>query len=966
MANKPDFKLPFNDLTNYVPKELRNPVINALIDNLFNRFMTHDESVPFYGYIGRKPSAQDDKSPRIPQKTAERDINAITPVFTFNVGSEKVVFTPQDIVNKAASMGIGRSNDQTWLYSQSNNFVPPIDLDKFANFFNYYWVANVIPTPNPMPWNEELLPEYYTIARPSLSDNVKLNVAVATVTANPVVLTGTGFKDQVFTVRFLSSTQFIVEFDPTVGLGNFAPSTTPIFNLTNTTNEFSVNVVNRFQYTVTNQSTFEYVELLTFDIVRDAIFDNNNNVTGYTGFAAGDTFSLDVTFLSRNYSVSFSGSAGVKGKLTNVKPLSNYQKVDGVQLSEGMRVLVRSNSPDEDGIYVVHPQGWVRAEDFSPQTAAPGARVFVREGLTNGKKIFSSVQSGSGWGWQDLGVSLNNTNDWQETNYWVHVNDLPAVLGNNRSKAIQAIRPIIEFSSKLQLNTFVNEQSAPDETGFRYEQTKQHFNQIPLFDLYRYDGTHANLVSGIFFYVEDPSQEVDVPLQKRLKKATNSSSDFVFSHGAHDSGSLLFFKDNGELKTVWAPGATELEFSSVAFTGAGVGECVVQPSNNQFAQPQIWTLEAVSESTFKVYGTKTPTVPEPFATITVGVPYDNGDFQASISGTYEIGDKYVFRIDNLETPRYLNRDADGSIQDLFGGADNDSARVGAWQVSRTFYHNPYNEVVSEIPEGTLYSHFRGILSNRVTGIDNNDAVGGMIKLWGEQHTLFASLMMQRDSTPISMISFAKNQYESALSAVRDIFFTHISEYVENNGMPVTQSSISSLVDFILSIRANDNDVKTVLFDSTSGVVGFPISLAGMGLLPAVQPQMYFDNVIGQFLIQHHDGHVSPAYSQDADFIAAISNPLPNTVYAPILNEVILEVETRLFNKINPNMRVFDFDTVIDDELFQTLLKKELYTFAAQNGYDPMAPDYVASNPFTWNYSSTGLPARWYDIVVKHQ
>ena len=27
-----------------------------------------------------------------------------------------------------------------WLYSQGNNFVPPINLDKFTNFFNYYWI----------------------------------------------------------------------------------------------------------------------------------------------------------------------------------------------------------------------------------------------------------------------------------------------------------------------------------------------------------------------------------------------------------------------------------------------------------------------------------------------------------------------------------------------------------------------------------------------------------------------------------------------------------------------------------------------------------------------------------------------------------------------------------------------------------------------------------------------------------
>jgi len=67
MAQAPDFKLPFNDLINYVPLNLRDEVITSLIDNLFNRQMTHDESVPLYGYVGVKPTSKDDRSPRFPQ-----------------------------------------------------------------------------------------------------------------------------------------------------------------------------------------------------------------------------------------------------------------------------------------------------------------------------------------------------------------------------------------------------------------------------------------------------------------------------------------------------------------------------------------------------------------------------------------------------------------------------------------------------------------------------------------------------------------------------------------------------------------------------------------------------------------------------------------------------------------------------------------------------------------------------------
>ena len=129
MAKNTDFKLPFNDLISYVPQKLRKPMISSLIDNLFNRFLTHDESIPLFGYAGKKPALVDDKMPKIPQMNADRDINSIIPVFNFDVGNVKHTFTFTDIINRAKTIGIDGEN-LDWLYSQGNNFVPPINLDK--------------------------------------------------------------------------------------------------------------------------------------------------------------------------------------------------------------------------------------------------------------------------------------------------------------------------------------------------------------------------------------------------------------------------------------------------------------------------------------------------------------------------------------------------------------------------------------------------------------------------------------------------------------------------------------------------------------------------------------------------------------------------------------------------------------------------------------------------------------------
>ena len=75
MTKPVDVRLPFNDLITYVPKQLRKPMVTSLIDNLFNRFLTHDESVPFFGYVGKKPNLTDDKIQFCPGRDSERSIS---------------------------------------------------------------------------------------------------------------------------------------------------------------------------------------------------------------------------------------------------------------------------------------------------------------------------------------------------------------------------------------------------------------------------------------------------------------------------------------------------------------------------------------------------------------------------------------------------------------------------------------------------------------------------------------------------------------------------------------------------------------------------------------------------------------------------------------------------------------------------------------------------------------------------
>lgn len=978
MANK-DYTLPFQDLTNLVPSNLRNPMVKSLLDNLFNRFLTQDEAVPLYGYVGRKPASPDDRTPKVPQLSVERDINALIPVLSFKTGTETHSFTAQDLIRKAEVLGISEDQAQ-WLYSQGNNYAPPIDLDKFTNFFNYCWIAKALPSVPDLPWNPTAAPEYYTIAVPKLTDLDKLNVRAASTGAT--TLTGTGYLAQTWTITFTSDVDFtITTSDSTAPVPEQiqGPFTLPALTAAPYPGPWPTDT---FHVSFTRSGAPG--PLLKFNIVRDIVLDGAGLPLGYEAFAPGDTFTITAPFLASTYNITFTVGPGTKGKITAVNSLNIYQTVDGVLLKENDRVLVQHGLASVQGIYIVKPGVWEAAPDFDVTTASAGAHVFVTGG-GQANSMFESFAAPGGYGWTMIGTNtVSNTNNWQEGNFWAKRDDL-LVIGADLSKVIQAARPIIEYSANLQLNTRVHAGLPTDVGGTLYEQRKTEFNQVPLYDLFRYDGTHAHRASSLFFYAEDPTAAIDLQLQRRVKHADNASADFLFAHGmVEEDNGLLFYKDHqGELHTIWHPGYSTPTIVDQEYGGLGDGTLAVTVGSDPFSAQQIWTLTATGPFTFEVVGSKVKVLSAPYDVLTVGVPYSNGLFNATITagGTpFEIGDNFKFRIGNFETTRYVYRDPDDTLYDLFGGAASDTAGVGAWQVPRMFFNNVAADNGDEVPEGTLYSHFRGILVNQLQTTAEDRAFGGSIKLWSEQQNLLASLLMQRDMTPISMIDLAQRQYEIGYNTIVDIFCSTITEYMNTNGVPSTTSAFNALVDYLLAIRAKDNDVRTVLYDSTSPVIGFPATLPQLGITPLIQPGVIFDNELGVELVQHHDGHLSPLFIQDAlfrDRLEAGAAAYWSTVdIANILNEVMLIVEERLFNGISSEQRSYLSNTEVQTARTGDLsaqLKRELNTWAVQNGYDPTAPDYVSTDAFTWNYSSSitfapvggAVPARWFNALQAH-
>ncbi|MFC5703194.1 peptidase G2 autoproteolytic cleavage domain-containing protein [Cohnella faecalis] len=83
--------------------------------------------------------------------------------------------------------------------------------------------------------------------------------------------------------------------------------------------------------------------------------------------------------------------------------LSGTQTIDGVALTAGDRVLVKSQTDGkQNGVYVVGSGGWMRAADAdSTAKITAGIQVYVREGTVNGGKSFAMNNTGT--------VAINTT-----------------------------------------------------------------------------------------------------------------------------------------------------------------------------------------------------------------------------------------------------------------------------------------------------------------------------------------------------------------------------------------------------------------------------------------------------------------------------------------------------------------------------------------------------------------------------
>jgi hypothetical protein len=1060
------------DLNKLVPSSLKNETLTSLVSNLFNRFVSEEKSINIDGRVGVKNSTD----PEIKEPTLDREINALDPALYFKTGTEEQIFMFEDFQHKLNVLNADTDNMAAWMSERSYNFSSPISYDKLINYANYYWVLDRSLTPSFPEWNASLSPEYYVIKRPDANSVNKLPVKLAT--TRPINLYLNDRPLETFTVKFTSSSTFTV----TSNL-----SATVLADLTTLS---SADALSETKVILTDIDSDNLLGLSDPDNFRDDLcsFIITN---GVIPFASGDSFVIDVTYFTSEMYISFNATNAVgKGTITGVISTALHMYIDGVRVEVGNRILALNQlDSTENGIYTVTSnKKWIRAEDAKLESNFPlNTVIFAQDGIAHKDRSFilsskvahapaadGSITSGLNFTMATVGTP-KQVNEWQEFNLWQHREDLIA-RNISLDSLLQAKRPIIEYDNDVVMNSGIDANGQPSDTSNNYTQTKSRLNQIPQFNLYRYDGTFHGATSGLFFYVEDPDFATDSVLHKKVK--VTADSDFIFGTGmADEQGRQLFFKQANELKSVWRAGPATPTVSNISFTGGTDKGTLHVTSVSPHADNQSWTVKAIAPDACTVTGSRSGLV---------GVALTNGgslscdDISVNITSgllPFAVGDMFEFKVHSPISPRYVKKLQDGSLVNYPGGVVGDTADGiidGAWLTPLRMFQNFERETRSEITFGDLLNHARSVVRNQngftgsSLGINNvrnlqyNPGLGGTIREFDSNFPLLASMLIQKDVSPLTILDFAEQQYNVALSSIDQFIINELASYIAAknsivvNSIDPNNADIIALAKHFEEVRASDENLKLVFGDTTMSVKNWPATLPALGLKSASVPHVAYDVELGLNVLVHHDGHISNLAAKNAEFDRTLvrsivaradgantagifSETVPTSAYAyqlwmksstlqlsifdviddsdnprngtsgdfwfkkstntlyewdavghawvlsahtvqsrwlpfatdAIRNSLVLNIENKLYNSVHSYQRHHapNIDLLAVADSFNAQI--ELARFSAKYNYDTYAPDYIVSNAFTWNYSSStisgmsSVPARWYDVYIKH-
>ena len=868
---------------------------------------------------------------QVAETTLERQINQLTPLMLTQHGTEKVIYSWPDLVQKLVLLGVDYKQIGTALSSTSYNFAPPIDLDKFVNFDKYFWIGNIVKqnttstsyqalgipntsyiTPIFTRSNPTFAPEYYVIQRGSIDGSgnpIQIDV-------DNFITTWTDWSLANLWVHLDDVAAFITNTGST--FSQLVQATRPIIEYNS---NIRVNTCQRVGVPTDDATAPEVLPVKTrlnqppqFDLFR-----KDGTHAGFTSsifyYVEGSQYEIDPE-LQRRIALDANGNYLFEHALVDqtTKELYFYKTIN-TDSSE-------TRPYDYQSVWQAGPVVQPRYTKYDTS-----GTLINQDKVSNYFNYFwTGVDTSSQPSYNVTGlpeyyvIETGGTSDWSVYNHWVHVRSLKQA---DLAKYVQATRPIIEYNVGLESQLLV---------------AKTSYNQIPTFQFYLYDSFdyHTSDVDDLGTYEAIPSSDENLnnaycpgilvariqDLPTIYQTAINNTQEVIDNLTCDlPDGEYIQSLHNGYFSPILNDVFYGYTYRVLNYTGVGNGS-MINLSCASTCIPELVTF-TWNGSTFTVVGSTTGAQPN----ATIGTPYTTvGNAGGGLTLTlvaglvaFSVGDTFLVQI---RAPNFSASNLFILLNGVYRTVSTPSeiftemvspslidANVangdGVWEEPPQLMWNVQNETRADISQGDLAYHFTSIIAAQpfligaANGLNNwrnltslgsppNLGLGGTIKQYDGHMMLFIGILMQQGITINTLLQFAKDSYETLFTAIRSFLVDQIPEMLTTNQFvpPTSGTSIApavvtafqtyfSNVSLVTSASANqiDDYLSTIFFDTTSGFNNLVATLPYLELSALVAPQVVVDDELNLQMLVHHDGHRTALTTVSQDILKAVVTKL---------------------------------------------------------------------------------------------
>lgn len=451
-----------------LPAVLQTTAIKNFFESTVEQLFSKSNVEPIQGYIG-SPSNDDINvaGKFLAEPTTTKRFYGLTPtVNTINTstGESENLFFYDELVETLETYGVNTKNHNKIFSEKFASFLPPINIDKFTNYQEYYWYPKGPSTIS------------ITGSVTNYIDIDKDIIGKKTFTPNG----GKAFRNGMI-VSFsgdyvIPSTKLSIEY-VVQGVGESISLTNKAVNLSS-------------RYTSSNYTSSSI----------DLTYKTSGAVTDTVTFTAsqtGDAITSDVG--SPEVYIKGSGAPGTKTeiKTVNVGTLSRYNGTTSV--SDGTTTVSVSHASTQ-------PRNVVELVEQLKAAAGYSDLKFTID-VADRAPVDYIVQQRN---------AINN-NSWSRINFWYHKNNFIDAGDSLPTRLFRASRPIIEFDKELELYNHGTAKSIADVDAVAYNYTYKSLDGSPSTTLI--DGVNRLNVDKIIFNNEATD------IAKYIYKLTNITTD---------------------------------------------------------------------------------------------------------------------------------------------------------------------------------------------------------------------------------------------------------------------------------------------------------------------------------------------------------------------------------------------------------------------------------------------------------